>query len=321
MNPFVQPLKPAYYADVEKQLRRLFYEILYAPILAIVKKATAQPAEVRNAPEDPLLLALKSGRVQYQAGTFSGEFNAAISKSLRRLGASWDARGRVYRLEEARVPAWVTTEATSYQMRAKGVHEEIQRALNAVQDDLQQIVEAHPVDASRGIEAINAGFVPAAQALQVSPQLTSESREALNEEYSDNMKLWIQKWCEEDVKALRVRVETNAQQGYRFDHLIAGIQNRYSVSENKARFLARQETGLFMAKFRERRFRDAGIRRYRWSTAHDGRVRHDHKSLDGQVFSYDDPPIVDKDTARRGNPGQDYQCRCVDIPVFEGQDR
>lgn len=46
-------------------------------------------------------------------------------------------------------------------------------------------------------------------------------------------------------------------------------------------------------------------------------MRADHRRLNGKIFSWNAPPIVDMRTGRRGHPGDDYQCRCVAIPVFE----
>lgn len=320
MNPFVQPLKPAYFDDVEKQLRRIFWEILFAPLLSIVEAATAQRI-ILNAQDDPLRDAMQSGRVQYSNGIFSGEFSAAISKALRRLGASFDPRSKIYRLDPARVPGWIMTEATSYARKAKSTHEELMRVLNETQSRLESLVPAHPVNAGRSIETIDRNFEAAARQLEIAPRLSDQAKAELKREYTKNMEIWITDFSQKEIQALRERVELNALQGYRFDRLITSIKNRFSVTENKAAFLARQETSLFLAKFREKRFADAGVRRYRWSTAHDTRVRHDHRHLNGEVFSYDQPPIVDQTTGRRGNPGQDYNCRCVDIPVLDGLDR
>lgn len=95
------------------------------------------------------------------------------------------------------------------------------------------------------------------------------------------------------------------------------IQAQYGIDKRHAAFIARDQTAKLNAAITERQQKDAGVRRYKWSTSGDERVRSDHKKLDGRVFSYDDPPVVDSRTGRRCNPGQDYNCRCVAIPVFD----
>lgn len=314
MNPLAQPLTASYFIDVEKQLRRIFYDILFRPLLDVLQGATAQAPELLNVKETWIVDALRTGRIQYSNGIFSGEFSAAISKALRRLGAAFDPRSRIYRIEPSRVPAWVVAEAAAYAMKAKGIHEELQRVLNETQSHLESLVYDHSVNPTKSIDAIDQGFKKAAAHLNVSPRLTPQAREELKKEYTNNMSIWIDKFSKEEIQALRQRVEINATQGYRFDRLIASIKNRFSVSENKATFLARQETSLFLSKFREKRFKDAGFVKYRWSDSHDARVRPDHRHLNGRIFFYDDPPIVDQATGQRGNPGQAYGCRCVDIP-------
>jgi SPP1 gp7 family putative phage head morphogenesis protein len=75
---------------------------------------------------------------------------------------------------------------------------------------------------------------------------------------------------------------------------------------------------LFVSKYREAVFEENGVKKYIWSTANDIRVRDRHRSLNNKVFSYDDPPVVDKKSGRRANPGEDYNCRCVAIPYLSG---
>ena len=63
-----------------------------------------------------------------------------------------------------------------------------------------------------------------------------------------------------------------------------------------------------MNEFRQR---GAGITKYKWSTSRDGSVRPEHKTNNGKIFNWDRPP------AKTGNPGFDYNCRCVAIPILE----
>ncbi len=47
------------------------------------------------------------------------------------------------------------------------------------------------------------------------------------------------------------------------------------------------------------------------------RTRPEHLRLDGQKFSWDDPPIINARTGARGHPGHDGNCRCLAEPVAE----
>ena len=99
--------------------------------------------------------------------------------------------------------------------------------------------------------------------------------------------------------------------------IMQDIQHTYGVSQSKARFLARDQMAKLNADISQQQQTDAGVEEYIWSSSGDGRVRDRHKELDGKKFKWSEPPIVDKKTGRRAHPGQDYQCRCVALPVFD----
>lgn len=317
-----QPLRDLYWMDVESQMKSIFYTVVFAPIMEIIRKASPlgkELTEMLNAKSGygSLLLALRMGRVQYKDGIFSGDFSVAISKDLRAMGASFDHRSKVYRLSAESVPPVIKSESASYYMTAQKAHEEIKRKLNDMQKELERGASLYPVDADETIRRIEKGFMQSAQLLEVQPMLGRQQTQELSKDYTKNLNLYIRDFSKQSIVALREAVEDNALEGYRFDKLVEQIRHRYGVTANKAKFLARQETSLFMAKYRKQRFTQSGVIRYKWRTAHDERVRDSHKHLDGIVFSYDHPPITDRTTGERNNPGEDFNCRCVDVPLLE----
>lgn len=316
----IQHLKPSDYADMEDQVLTALWKIVFQLAVQAIREvdpATAKVIQVMNAVQGALEKAIASGRVQYLSGVFSGDFNAQIAVEIRRMGGKFDKRMHVYFIDVGIVPSWVKAAAENFRSKAKALHAEIRRQLDATLEMLEEVVAKQPIDATKTIDRVQEGFKSAADAISVSPVITPKSKEVLAEEYSDNMKLYIRTFSESAIKDLREVVEDNAMKGYRFDRLTSVIRQRYGVTRSKAEFLARQETALFMAKYREMRFKEGGVERYVWHTAHDEKVRKRHAELDGRTFFYSNPPIVDKDTGRRGNPGQDFNCRCVDAPVLE----
>lgn len=99
--------------------------------------------------------------------------------------------------------------------------------------------------------------------------------------------------------------------GLRVEDLKKQLQERGSVSESRAELIARDQTLKVNGAITEIRQRSAGVDSYVWSTSLDERVREEHAALEGQTFSWSSPPSV-------GHPGQDYQCRCVAVPVIPG---
>lgn len=99
--------------------------------------------------------------------------------------------------------------------------------------------------------------------------------------------------------------------------IVKDIQSAYGVGKRHARLIARDQLAKLNSDLTQTQQKDAGVNEYKWSTSGDSRVRDSHKALDGKRFSWDDPPIVDAKTGRRCHPGQDYECRCVAVPVFD----
>ena len=145
--------------------------------------------------------------------------------------------------------------------------------------------------------------------------ITETAKLAIAKEWSNNLKLFVKKFTDEQITELRQLVQRNFEVGFRAKNLEQILTKKFNISKNKAKFLARQETSLVSANYAKQRYKSAGINNYIWSTAQDERVRSDHKSLNGKEFSFDDPPITDKDTGARNNPGIDYGCRCFPIPI------
>lgn len=92
------------------------------------------------------------------------------------------------------------------------------------------------------------------------------------------------------------------------------ILEQVEISEGRAQFLAVDQAGSILGQMTAERHQRLGIEKFTWDTSGDERVRDEHKALDGQTFSYKDPPTVN---GRQVLPGEDYRCRCVGIPVFD----
>lgn len=99
--------------------------------------------------------------------------------------------------------------------------------------------------------------------------------------------------------------------------IMKDIHKVYGMDKRHARFIARDQMAKLNSELTRMQQEDAGVSQYTWSDSGDGRVRQRHKELNGKVFRWNDPPIVDKKTGRRCHPGQDYRCRCCAIPFFD----
>src|SRR6185503_2248240 len=134
----------------------------------------------------------------------------------------------------------------------------------------------------------------------------------------------IKAWRKENVGLIETLFESETRklskilaegEGRRFEALARDIENRLDVTQRHAEFLALDQTLKLNANITQARQQAAGIEKYVWTTAGDERVRETHKDLDGETFSWDDPPVTNED-GDRNHPGEDYRCRCVAYPVL-----
>lgn len=81
------------------------------------------------------------------------------------------------------------------------------------------------------------------------------------------------------------------------------IKDRYKVSLGRAQFIAQDQTQKLTFNATMLRHKAMGIKKYKWRTMRDERVRPECKANSNKVFSYDTPPPG-------GHPSQKPNCRC-----------
>ena len=131
---------------------------------------------------------------------------------------------------------------------------------------------------------------------------------------SDNVDL-IKTIPKDSLGKMKEMVYSDYMNGRTTTNIVKDLQQQYGIDKRHARLIARDQTAKLNAEITQSQQRDAGVDKYKWSTVGDGRVRDSHDALDGEIFSWDDPP--ETDDGRRCHPGEDYQCRCCAIPVFD----
>lgn len=321
-------LEPIYsddmpYAGVEKELSAYFDEAIFRQLFDVLKLNKVK-VPVSNALGDSVVEALNRRRIWYSDGVFSGQFSAAISRDLRRMGATWDDRGKVFRLPQDQLPNSVRL-ATAQSLEAS------KTTARQLLEVLKQM-EANLTKAPTGLRLVKPvndiledlqkqfGRTLAKRGIGVPADLSETTKQEIFNRYTANLDLAIKNFSSNRLPLLRKRVEQVVFEGARTDKLAKIIQAEQGISKRKAAFLAEQETSLLVSKYREARYKQVGSRRYVWKTSRDSRVRHDHKELNGKIFSWDQPPITNRQTGARNNPGEDYGCRCVARPILSIQE-
>lgn len=94
------------------------------------------------------------------------------------------------------------------------------------------------------------------------------------------------------------------------------------VTDKRAKLIAVDQTRKVTSALNVERMKSTGVRQWKWVHSSGGaEPRPLHLRLNGQIFSYDDPPpVIDERTGERGYPGQLINCRCVLVPVISFDD-
>jgi hypothetical protein len=78
------------------------------------------------------------------------------------------------------------------------------------------------------------------------------------------------------------------------------------VTKRRAKHIAEDQTRKLWNNLNEQRFKSSGITKFKWNHSGAGQVpRPDHVAMDGNIYSFDDLPVIDQRTGERGIPGQD----------------
>jgi SPP1 gp7 family putative phage head morphogenesis protein len=303
---------------IEKKIRFLLKAELFYPIL----KELDVPRGTLANDNDALLEAIRSGRISFYRGTFSGKFNATISAKLKSLGAKWDRVSKDFKINESDLPIeirqTISVSFSQFQDKMKRIDTRLQQILPTEIADKLSIAKQF----DSALWKTEKDFESSIKGITIAPKLTDSQRQKIASEWQNNMKIWITDFTKEQITELRESVQKAYFAGARRETLIKGIQKSYDVTANKAKFLARQETNLLVSKYKESRYKDAGVNDYKWRCVTGTKihpVRPWHKALDRKNFSWNNPPVISQPglTVRRGNPGEDFNCRCVAIPIVK----
>lgn len=119
-------------------------------------------------------------------------------------------------------------------------------------------------------------------------------------------------------------VEGNMRVGMRPSYIEKALTQQFGVTQRRARLIARDQTSKVTGEMNKQRQVNAGFEYFRWRDSSDSRVRERHHEIATAetpfgigVYRWTDLPKSDKGEPIQ--PGSDYQCRCVAIPVSEAK--
>lgn len=114
-------------------------------------------------------------------------------------------------------------------------------------------------------------------------------------------------------------VMRSVQSGRGMADLQPELEKRYDITKKRAALIARDQTSKATTAINRARMQGLGVKKFKWLHSQGGKEpRPLHKDvLNGNIYSLDDPPVIDERTGEKGLPGQLINCRCRMVPVIE----
>ena len=330
----------AFVEPIIKNMDEYFFQFYWKDILELLQ--IKRPRINRNnGIADFLIESIRRGEITYESGVFRGQFNARVSRELSQF-AEFDKREKVWR---GNPPPEVKGAAIIAKSKAQQLSEQILRLIDEIPARVAAEVDRLRYNLDEPLFSMVQASDDDLRNLGVSIDVTDGLSERLINDYTNNQNLNIKNWTPEQIERLRDMIQRNALRGYNRTELQEMIAAEYGTTMNKARFLARQETRLFMSTVRDERYRSGGIMVVQWSTANDTRVvgnpaglypeptpgHGDHYALHNKYCLLSDPTVY-ADTledARAGkwkskamigggvsHAGVEFGCRCTYKPVL-----
>jgi SPP1 gp7 family putative phage head morphogenesis protein len=313
----------AWSLELERLLRNFLRQLIYDPLFEIIEEDTKENAKV-----SALERALRSGQVSYKAEVFLGRFSAEISRELKEMGAKWDLTHKGYRIDSYAIPTNITRAIEQAAARQKRFVDALREKIESVQFNVTKYFKG--LDLKRTAEKSEGKITEKFRAtvtkeIGIDPHITPDTRERLQREYTENVKLSITNVSKDRADQLREIVEDYVTEGKPRGDLVKHIKASLRVSDHRAKFIARQETNLFTSKLKQIQYEAVGIDKYVWKSTGDSRTRTKHQDMNGKVCYWDKKLrkcLLAKDSTngKDDHPREDYQCRCDAVPIVEFND-
>jgi len=119
----------------------------------------------------------------------------------------------------------------------------------------------------------------------------------------------------QDVQGAVMRSITS---GNGLQDLVPALEQYEGQTHRRAKNIALDQTRKVYNGINRERMTAIGVKQFQWH--HSGGGAHPrplHVEMDGNIYSFDDLPVIDENTGETGIPGDAVNCRCTMSPVFQ----
>ncbi len=320
-------------APVTKELQNTFRDTMFRPLAELfnkdVKVLNAKGFKKKRA--KTLIEALKSGKVKYQEGRFTGDIGARLIRELQNMGAT--KVGRAYFVPPGKMSSELRSTVESLAKAKAFLYEGMNKVLTEAAASTPAAIETLDFTAygqkvqdiiyKKTKKQIQGISIPDKPETRAAKEAFIESSEyPIRETYNNQIKNSATKFSDEIVQRMRKELTKAFEDGASRQEMYDIVKHNLGVSDNRCKFISKQEMRLITQKTKSANYQANGIKYYRWRATLDNVTRPEHRAHDGKIYAYDrEGPVVydGKSGIRHAHAGCDFNCRCVDVPlsVFE----
>ena len=149
-------------------------------------------------------------------------------------------------------------------------------------------------------------------------QISGDLKDIFKATIAENVAL-IKSIPQQYLNGVQQAVMRSITNGRGLQTLVPYLQKEHGKTFARARMISMDQTRKAFEGMTRARLERAGIKKFKWihtGGSNEPRPLHQH-TLNGKIFSYAEPPIIDTNTGERGFPGQLINCRCRQAPVID----
>lgn len=148
-------------------------------------------------------------------------------------------------------------------------------------------------------------------------RMTDDTKEIISAITKENVKL-IKKISADYLDEVQGAVMRSITSGNGLKDLVPFLQRYKGITTRRARMIAYDQTRKTYNFLNKEQMIRNNVKKFKW--LHSGGARQprkDHIAMSGNIYSFDNLPIIDRNTGERGIPGQAINCGCTMTPIIE----
>lgn len=174
-------------------------------------------------------------------------------------------------------------------------------------------------DASKnGTRALHSSLQKLSGGMSLKTSLGSSSLSNITKAaVTENVSL-IKSIASEYLQKVEGAVMRSITTGNGLQDLVPALEDYEGQTHRRAKNIALDQTRKAYNSINKGRMQALGVKKFMWHHSGGGaHPREEHVQMDGEVYSFDRLPVIDRRTGERGIPGQAPNCRCTMSPVFD----